>query len=222
VIPDFIADPVRVARKSARVLGLRPRVVNGAGSACLPKRTVLEQRPAPGTQVVADRRVLLVINSGGFGKCGLDLPPAGHDLRRIADLFVDFARGNDPQRHGLPADAPIDLYVGGVLRRVIPTNKIADRRQWQVCPGGIGYAARSCPISALTPFVGYPGPIAATIRAPAHACLHATELPGSLDVHRAVTLTPDENRDCTSYFAVQLFVNGAGQVIAVNLVLSEP
>ncbi len=219
VIPDFTEKPVGVARMTALALGLRARVVNSAGSACLPRRTVLEQRPAQGTQVAAGSRVLLVINSGGFGTCGLHLPAAPRDLRRIADLFADFARDKSP---GPPADTPVDLYVGGVLQRAIPSGDVSDRRQWRVCPGGIGYAARSCPISALVPFVEYPGPIAATTRPPTHPCLAATELPGSLEVYRAVTLTPDENRDCTSYFAVQLFVNDAGQIIAVNLVLSEP
>jgi hypothetical protein len=105
---------------------------------------------------------------------------------------------------------------------VIPAARITERTQWETCPGGVGYAARSCPISPLTPFEFYPGPIAATSQAPAHVCVPAWDLPERLDGYRTVTLTPDEGRDCTSYFAVQLFVNDVGQIVAVNLVLSEP
>lgn len=37
-----------------------------------------------------------------------------------------------------------------------------------------------------------------------------------------MTLTPDEPLGCTDYWAVQLFVNDVGQVVAVNTVLAEP
>jgi hypothetical protein len=149
--------------------------------------------------------------------------PVSEDLRRIGELFVDFARSADPDHHhGPPADTPIELFIGGVLAKVIPSTRTADRREWQACPGGIGYAARSCPISPLTPLEEYPGPIAMTTEPPAHVCAHPTELPEQLDVYRYVTLAADAGLDCTSYFGVQLFVNDVGQVVAVNLVLSEP
>ncbi len=148
--------------------------------------------------------------------------PVSVDLRRIGELFVDFARSADPDHYGPPADTPIELFVGGVLQTVVPSTRIPDRDAWQTCPGGIGYAARSCPISPLTPLEEYPGPIAMTAEPPAHVCAHPTELPERLDVYRAVTLAADETLDCTSYFGVQLFVNDVSQIVAVNLVLSEP
>jgi len=222
VIPDFVGTRAWGAREEAQALGLRPKVFSGLGSACLPRRGVMEQRPAPGTRVATGSRVVLVVNGRGVGDCGLGLPPAAADLRRIGGLFVDFARGTEPAHEGPPADTPVELFIGGVLARVIPTARMADRHEWRACPGGIGYAARSCPVSPLTPFREYPGPIAMTTEPPAHVCAHPTALPESLDVYRSVTLTPDEGRDCTSYFGVQLFVNDVGQIVAVSLVLSDP
>jgi hypothetical protein len=37
-----------------------------------------------------------------------------------------------------------------------------------------------------------------------------------------VTLAPDEDLDCTSYWAIQLFVNDVGQIVAANVVWAEP
>jgi hypothetical protein len=210
-----------VARTTALVVGLRPHVTRGGQSACLPNRAVVQQRPAAGRKVAPGTRVVLIINTK-VGECGLDLPPVSKDLRRVADLFTAFARHPHEPRLGLPVDTSVELFVGGELQKVIPAAESTERRQWETCPGGVGYAARSCPISPLIPFEFYPGPIAATSQAPAHACVPAWELPERLDAYRSVTLTPDESRDCTSYFAVQLFVNDVGQIVAVNLVLSEP
>jgi hypothetical protein len=222
VVPNFAADPIRVAVKGARALGLRTRLVRGPGTACLPNRTVVQQRPAYGAKVEVGTRVRLVINvNTHLGGCGLDLPPVSKDLRRIAERFVHFARTPQPRQFALPVDTPVELFVGGALQNVIPSGRINDPQEWRTCPEG-GYAARSCPISALTPFAHYPGPIAATTQAPVHLCVPAWKLPERLNVYRSVTLTPDEGRDCTSYFAVQLFVNDVGQIVAVHLVLSDP
>lgn len=149
------------------------------------------------------------------------LPPVTEDLRSISELFLDFARSSDPEHPGPPADTSIDLYVGGELQKVIPASRINDRQEWRTCPEG-GYAARSCPISPLLPFANYPGPIEVTSQPPAHVCVPEWRLPERLYVYRSVTLTPDESRDCTSYFAIQLFVNDVGQIVAANLVLSDP
>jgi hypothetical protein len=123
----------------------------------------------------------------------------------------------------VPADTPIDLYVGGVLAKTIPSEQQGDQSAWQGCPdGGDHYAARDCPISALAPLSDWAGRIAITSEAPSHPCAHPAKLPSSLLAYGDVTLTPDAGLDCTSYFAVQLFVNDVGQIVAANVVWAEP
>jgi hypothetical protein len=69
----------------------------------------------------------------------------------------------------------------------------------------------------------WPGPLAITRDPPANVCAHPRPFdPRQIGGVAAVTLTPDEQLGCASYWAVQLAVNDVGQVVAVNLVLAEP
>jgi hypothetical protein len=142
------------------------------------------------------------------------------DLRGVAERFLGFARGD---RDGVPADTPIDLYVGGILAKSIPSEQQGDRSAWQGCPTGVdSYAGRDCPISALEPLAEWSGPIAFSAAAPKHPCAHPSQVPSPLSAYGAVTLTPAADLDCTSYFAVRLFVNDVGQIVAVDVVWAEP
>lgn len=221
-VPDLNGVRVADARVTLRYLGLGARVLPGAMSACVPAQTVVRQEPPVGSEVAPGDRVRLIVNVDTPGPCGLHLPPTSADLSRIADRFVTFARDTSG-RDGPPADTPVELFIGGELAKVVPSTRLTDRHAWATCPRSGLYAARGCPISVLVPFVNYSGPIAATRATPEHPCLRTVaELPARLDAYRSVTLTPDEPRACTSYFAAQLFVNDVGQIVAVNLALSEP
>ncbi len=222
IIPDVAGEELETARNIVRERGLRVVVFKAVGSACQPKGVVVSQRPGPGRRIEIGSRVTLIVSPHWPGECGRDLPSASQELQSIGRLFVDFARDAESGPDGIPADTPVDFYIGGRLAKVVPSSRLSDRHNWQGCPGDIGYAGRDCPISLFTPFVAYPGPIAMTNQEPAHPCVHGWKLPAALDVYRSVTLTPDENRDCTSYFAVQLFVNDVHQIVAINLVLSDP
>jgi hypothetical protein len=142
------------------------------------------------------------------------------DLQNVAERFLGFARG---ERDGVPADAPVDLYVGGVLVKTIPSDRQSDRRAWEGCPHGADFdAGRDCPISAIDALAEWPGEIAITTHPPRHPCAHPTRPPSSLSAYGSVTLTPDADLDCTNYVSVQLFVNDVAQIVAVNVVVSEP
>lgn len=217
-LPQAVGRPVGEARRTLAGIALKTRLVAVRGSACITRGEVLEQRPASGTSVPVKSTITLVVNRAPRAKCGLGLWEPSDLLRRTGGQFAAFARDGTA---GLPADTPIALYLGGVRRGV--AGRPADRTSWRICPPGSSYAGRVCPFSALDVVSDWPGPLAITGRPPAHPCAHPTPF----DARRAggavaVTLTPDEELDCTSYWAVQLAVNDVGQIVAANLVLAEP
>ena len=217
-LPRIAGLPARRARHTLRDMGFTVRLVSVRGSACVRRGEVLEQRPAWGSDVAADARVTLVVNRPPRAKCGLGLWETSDLLRRSGGKFAAFARGD---LAGLPADTPITLFLGGVRRGV--TQEPTDRSSWRLCPPANSYAGRVCPFSAVEVISDWPGPLAITSDPPTHTCAHpATFEARSVGGVATVTLTPDEELDCSSYWAVQLAVNDMGQVVASNLVLAEP
>lgn len=201
-------------------LGLRVNRVDVMGTACRARREVLAQRPRAGTEVLGGRRVRLEVNTGALRDCGLDAERASADLQRVATAFVRFARGNTSAP---PANTPITLLLGGWQTKVIDGEAQLMRRPWASCPAGGGYAGRTCPINPIREIVDHYGPLALLAQLPAHSCAHPRAVtPGQVGATHSVTITPDEGLDCTSWWAVELFVNDVGQVVAVNTVLAEP
>jgi hypothetical protein len=149
----------------------------------------------------------------------INMPSGPAAPKGVARRFLEFARG---QLDGIPADTPVDLYIGGVFVKRISSEDQSQRDAWQACPDGGSYAGRTCPVSALTLLADHQGRIAFVASEPAHPCAHPVDPPDSLRPYQTVTLTPQEDQDCTSYFAVQLFVNDVSQIVAVNVVMSEP
>ena len=137
----------------------------------------------------------------------------------MARLFLEFARG---EVDAVPADNPIDLYIGGRFAKAIRSAEQNQREAWQACPAAGSYAAHVCPVSALTQLGRWPGRVAITSAVPSHPCANPSDLPESVSSYRSVTLTPDADLDCVSYFAVQLVVDDVGQIVAVNVVWAEP
>jgi hypothetical protein len=170
--------------------------------------------------VAMGSRVTVEVNVGATGECGLELPAAPPELDRVARLFERFARGRSATP---PADTPVTLYLGGVEQKVVTHASWQRPRAWRLCPPGGGYAGRTCAFSAVDTIRSHIGPLATTTQAPAHACAHPQPL-SAADVggRYSVTLTPGEPLDCTSWWAVQLFVNDVRQVVAVNTVWAEP
>ena len=202
-----------------RARGFRVRGLVTERSACVGDRQVLRQYPPAGYSRERGSRVTLSVNSRPPGAtCGLNLPRAAADLAAVGERFVRFAR--EPGADA-PAETAVKLYLGGRLLHTIPAARAQMRPSYGwLCPGRRGYAGWTCPFSAVTMLVRYPGPIAVTSQPPSGPCLAGTTIGQSRD--RAVILTPDESRTCLDYFAVELRVDDRGQVTAVNLIVPGP
>jgi hypothetical protein len=219
-VPDVTGVRAGRATKVLTEIGLRVNRVDVMGTACRSRGEVLAQRPRAGTEVLIGRRVRLEVNTGAMRDCGLDADRASADLQRVATAFVRFARGVNAAP---PADTPITLFLGGWRTKVIDGEAQLTRRPWASCPAGGSYAGRTCPISPTRAIVDHYGPLALLDQLPAHSCTHPRAVtPGEVGATHSVTITPDEGLDCTSWWAVELFVNDVGQVVAVNTVLAEP
>jgi hypothetical protein len=191
---------------------------------CAGSTSVVRQRPQPGHRVELDTRVVLLTND-------LDCHPSVRHSRvgpvrtRMADRFARFARGEAtaPPRHA----AAVALLLGNRPVGRVSFAQSKDRRQWRGCPDR-GYAASSCPVDFLAPFltVGFNGtPLDYTLSAPDGACL--VELPN--EAHAAllsrghVVISPMRRAaSCANDFRYELFLDEWDVLIAVNLVLSNP
>ena len=216
LMPGLVGLPLDGAEAALAWRDLIVGTVQPGNSPCLDEDVVLGQRPAVDVHLPPGSQVDLIVNRPS-GACGGRPPPAPTELRRIAQRFLQFTQDKaaDP-----PADTPINLYVGGGLIETLSTSRLRNHAAWGVCPESGSYAGATCPVSAVDVLRTYPGTLAITIQHPARPCAHPTRLRDmSL---RSVTITPRGPQDCTSYFAVELFVNDVGQVTDVNLVPPEP
>lgn len=188
------------------------------GGTCSIQRAITGQDPAPGEVVVRHSTVTLEVAEPD-PTC--EPGELSTDAKRVAEGFVAFARGDRPD--GPPVDTPVDLYIGNQFVRTITAEASTDPSSWRDCPAVGHYAGRTCPFSFVKPIADYSGTIAYTADAPSHPCLPGgPDLPEGLSAYHAVTLAPDEDLDCTSYWAIQLFVNDVGQIVAANVVWAEP
>lgn len=199
-VPALQGFPIKRAKSVIRDACLVADI-KGAGE------VVKTQQPAPGTFVAPGDTV------------HINMASVSTELHGVAQRFLNFAKG---QLDGIPADTPVDMYLGGVLAKTISSEEQPQRAAWQACPEGGGYAGRVCPVSALALLAEHRGRIVFTASEPSHPCAHPTAPPESLQAYQTVTLTPAEDQDCSSYFGVQLFVNDMSQIVAVNVVMSEP
>jgi hypothetical protein len=149
-----------------------------------------------------------------------EVEPASADLQRVATAFVRFARDESPVP---PADTPVTLLLGGWQTKVLPGDVQTTLRAWGSCPAGGYYAGRTCPLNPVRTIAEHVGPLAFLAQRPKHSCAHPRPVtPEGVGATRSVTITPDELLDCTSFWAVELFVNDVGQIVAVNTVWAEP
>lgn len=142
-------------------------------------------------------------------------------MREVAKLFIDFARREVGHVH---ADAPVDLYVGGRIATTIESHRVDDQDVWQGCPRGLpGWAARTCPFSAVDPIDdldSYQGELQITAATPDLPCGPVQRLPRALGGHDRVAISAGSS--CADSFAITLFINDVEQIIAVDIAWSEP
>ena len=122
-----------------------------------------------------------------------DAPDGSPRRRPRGGALPALARG---ELHFPPADTPIDLYVGRIHAGTLTGEQQPDA------------------------LAEHPDETTVTTAPPTHPCLHAREQPPELSPYWTVVLTGGQT--CVDYFAVELYVNDVGKVVAVGIVLTEP
>lgn len=147
-------------------------------------------------------------------------PPGGPQTSIVAQRLVDFSRG-----HGrIPALAPrLELLLGDMPLKGLSRARAAEPSEWALCAP---YAERSCPMSALATLeqahtsriVGAPSACTATVGPlPPHLRITRIKL-----AERTATIEAPGDLDCSEYWAVRIWVDKAGRLAAVNLLLGSP
>jgi hypothetical protein len=140
--------------------------------------------------------------------------PAAH--ARAATDFVDWVRGTYAKGTSPFAEGPVALLLGG--GRVGTTDALGPDAWTFRCQGG--YAGRDCPVF-LDPHmfeqdVDLEAGVADVLCAPV-----GVGLPPRVQTAEAVSITPAES-DCTTGYAVTLWVDEDDRIFAVGLQLAEP
>ncbi|CAI9412031.1 hypothetical protein [Nocardioides sp. T2.26MG-1] len=146
-----------------------------------------------------------------------DPAPAGQEE---AEAFRAFARdGSDLP----PLADQVDLYLGNALTGFVTRAQARRPQAWGTCTELGEYAGRACPLSPLDVLTDHRA--VAYVAAPDGRCLK-TYGPVPPDLrklnHVAVVPAPGSVDSCVDDFAVQLFSNDAGELVAVSLLLGEP
>lgn len=139
-----------------------------------------------------------------------------HAARRLES----FARGGDD----LPSMADeVDLYVGGAFTGFVTRDSATDRQAWQTCTEIGTYAGRDCPFSPLD-VLRDRGGATVVVDDPPWTCLarYDDTLPGVASADSAAIVPTRAPSGCAGTFAVQVFVNADGELIAVDLLLPRP
>jgi hypothetical protein len=146
--------------------------------------------------------------------------PASTQTDDLAHQFAAFARddGDLP-----PIGDEVDLYLGNAFTGFVTPDSATDRRAWETCTELGSYAGYVCPFSPLQVLKRHPE--VDYVDAPRGLCMPTYgPLPPDLRKADRVTIVPTEGSIdmCAQNFAVQLFSDDDGELIAVSLLLGEP
>ena len=134
--------------------------------------------------------------------------------------FRAFARGDA----GLPPLADqVDLYLGNAFTGFVTQKRAGDAKAWATCTEVGDYAGRACPLSPLDVLAEHRR--VAYVESPDSTCLKTYgPVPPDLRklVHVAIVPAPGSVDSCIDDFAVQLFSNADGELVAVSLLMGEP
>lgn len=204
--PEVVGTHLRRARSILRHAGFQMIVHRSPGRGCNVAPRVIDQHIPRRSKEPA--QVWVRVNAL---TCGLT-----EEARSVAESFIAFARD---ELDSPPANAPVDLYVGGRLVTTIEQSRLVDRYAWRGCPTRPGgYAARTCPFSAVEPILERPLQITAT--PPDLPCgpVQLTPRGPISKVHVAIS----GGSSCADSFAITLFINTDNQIVAVDVAWSEP
>jgi hypothetical protein len=133
-----------------------------------------------------------------------------------AQLLRRLARGTGTPP---PMAAQVDLYLGNAFTGLVTRRSAADPDAWATCTEVGSYAGRACPLSPLDVLERH------AVReedGPPDACLSTYgPLPPDVRALTRTSLVPARRGSCADDFAVQLFTDGSGRLVAVSLLLGE-
>jgi hypothetical protein len=148
--------------------------------------------------------------------------PADGESDPIEDLALQFhafafGSGDLP-----PIGDEVDLYVGGAFTGFVTKDTATDRKAWETCTEIGTYAGRDCPFSPLE-VLRDRGESVAVVDDPDWKCLAKFDdnLPGIASADATVIVPTRTPSGCAGQFAVKLYVNDDGELIAVDLFLPK-
>jgi hypothetical protein len=122
-----------------------------------------------------------------------------------------------------PLAGQVDLYLGNAFTGFVTQKRAVDAKAWATCTEVGDYAARACPLSPLDVLAEHRR--VTYVESPDSACLKTYgPVPPDLRklAHVAIVPAPGSVDSCIDDFAVQLFSNADGELVAVSLLLGEP
>jgi hypothetical protein len=220
VVPDLRGLPIGDAQATLRELGLQAEYVQKGPPppvGCAREEVIATQDPLAGTLASSGFKVLLTMRWAGCADGSADSLDGTPWQQGMA--FLEFAYGGKTFPHF--ADQ-VGLYLGNQLKKTLTPAEARQLWRWQVTGP---YADATGPFSAIEMVTsgGVENPAIIPGAAPAGACVHSfpdqRAVPGSV----AVTLTNDgQAGTCMDAYFVLLYVDDAGQLISVNLLLGSP
>lgn len=131
-----------------------------------------------------------------------------------------FARGGGDLP---PLAAQVDLYLGNAFTGFVTRSRAGAARAWATCTEVGDYAGRACPLSPLDVLADHRQ--VAYVETPDSTCLQTYgPVPPDLRKLAHVTIVPAPGSvdSCIDDFAVQLFSDEDGALVAVSLLMGEP
>ncbi|WP_296607459.1 hypothetical protein [Nocardioides sp.] len=122
-----------------------------------------------------------------------------------------------------PLTGQVDLYLGNAFTGFVTRKRAVDPTAWATCTEIGDYAGRACPLSPLDVLAQHRR--VAYVGAPDSGCLKTYgPVPPDLRklTHVAIVPAPGSVDSCIDDFAVQVFSDENGALMAVSLLLGEP
>ncbi len=208
-VPDVVGMSLAQARDKVTAAGFTAHVEQQ--ETCRPRDGVVEQAP---TQQALEEDFEDDPDWTHVVTLVVEVPHTTRDcdaLDAAADAFVGFAQGGPP-----PAWAPeVQQLVGYDLQGAISAEEADDSEAWTLCPD-----ESLCDVSPLSAASG--GAVEADESRDSYECEMADlgGLPSGLgDTEDQITLFAADPADCSEDWTVELWIDDAGAIRAVNLLL---
>ena len=140
--------------------------------------------------------------------------------RALAEAFTAFAiRPGEVTAAGVPWAGEVRVGLGESLFAGLGRGDLADRASWVL---GLDAFGRDGPIDVLRPLRARPDGVRLTIDERPRCAGRGHRAPSRFREARRVTLQPARVESCLDWYAIDIYVDRAGQVRGVTLELWEP